>query len=259
LERISTGEEIPFRIPGLPESFNLLAGGWERPAFAWWDGGIVAFDPGTGEPLGPIMTPPDSSIRAVFSVSETPDSSLAVITWWDGTAAPDETGVFDIATGELLRDGLYGLEGIRVIDGDRFIGVTEDFARIYDIRTLKPLSALARAPGGGALNSLSSDGRTLLNVGYNNALTLYDLTAKIALAGPIDSAVDATRVPGGFLTSDGESLLEALPDGIRVWDLRPADQASHACALAGRELTSEEWSTYFPGEKQVDTCAELVS
>ena len=88
-------------------------------------------------------------------------------------------------------------------------------------------------------------------------LTLYDLTADIALATPIDSDVPAPYLRGGYLTADGETLLEALPDGIRVWDLRPAEQASKACALAGRELTAEEWSTYFPGEEQIDTCAEL--
>jgi hypothetical protein len=90
-------------------------------------------------------------------------------------------------------------------------------------------------------------------------LTLYDLPANIALATPIDSDVPGWLLRGGYLPADGETLLEALPDGIRIWELRPAKQASNACALAGRELSAEEWSTYFPGEEQISTCAWLAS
>jgi hypothetical protein len=152
---------------------------------------------------------------------------------------------------------LFGLEGSLAVDDDRVVGIGEDHARIYDLRTLEPLSALARAGGGGNRVGASEDGRTLLNVGYNNTLTLYDLTANTALGSPLAGTADATRVPGGFLTADGERLLEALPDGIRVWDLRTRDLALHACALAGRELTADEWATYLSGQEQVATCAAL--
>jgi hypothetical protein len=64
-------------------------------------------------------------------------------------------------------------------------------------------------------------------------------------------------VTGGSLSADGETLVEALPDGIRMWDLRVEEQAADACAVAGRELTQEEWSTYFPSEERVATCAAL--
>ncbi|WP_285113757.1 BTAD domain-containing putative transcriptional regulator [Leifsonia sp. fls2-241-R2A-40a] len=257
LERQSTGERIPLRIPGLPRSFTVLPGGWDRPAFAWWPEGIAAFDPSTGKPLGPVMRVPDIRF-SVLSVSETPGSALAVVTW-SVDPGHSETGVFDISTGQLLVRGLHDLDSSYALDGDQLIGVAADYARRYDIHTLKPISALARAIGGSQLTSVSTDGRTLLNVGFNNALTLYDLTADIALATPVDSDAPGVRLRGGYLTADGETLLEALPDGIRIWDLRPAEQASQACALAGRELTKEEWSTYFPGEERVDTCAALTS
>lgn len=257
LERQSTGERISLRIPGLPRSFNVLPGGWDPPAFAWWPDGIVAFDPSTGKPLGPVMRVPGVEFR-VLSASETPDSALAVVTW-SVDPAHSETGVFDIPTGRLLVRGLHDLDSSHALDDDQLIGVAPDYARRYDIHTLKPVSALARAIGGSQLTSVSTDGRTLLNVGFNNALTLYDLTADIALATPLDSDAPGARLRGGYLTADGDTLLEALPDGIRVWDLRVAEQAAQACALAGRELTKEEWSTYFPGEERVDTCAALTS
>ncbi|MEV5071317.1 hypothetical protein MRBLMI12_002945 [Microbacterium sp. LMI12-1-1.1] len=258
LQRVSTADEFPLRIAGLPNSVNVYPGGWATPAFAAWPDGVVAFDPSSGEAVGPTMTLPEG-FTTVISVSETPDSTLAVITWFNQRRANSETGVFDISTGDLVARGLFGLEGSLAGSDDHVIGVAEDEAGVYDIHTLEPLAALARSAGGGNRITVSEDGRTLLNVGYNNALTLYDLTGNIALAGPLDGLADATRIAGGFLTADGETLLEALPDGIRVWDLRPDAQALDACALAGRELSAEEWSTYFPGEERVDTCAALTS
>ena len=259
LERVSTGEEIPLRIPGLPDSVNVYPGGWPTPAFAAWPDGVVAFDPATGEAIGPIIRLPQGRFVDVKSISETPDSTRAVITWWNDKRSTSETGVFDIATGDLVARGLFGLEGSLIVDDDRVVGVAEDDARIYDLRTLEPVAALARAAGGGNRIAVSIDGRTLLIVGYNNTLTLYDLAGNIALAGPVDGAADATRIAGAFLTSDGERLIEALPNGIRVWDLRTRQQSRSACALAGRELTPDEWSTYFPGEEQVETCAALAA
>jgi WD40 repeat protein len=260
LERVKTGEEILLRIPGSSKHLELSGGTSASPAFAWWpgpEGKVIPFDPSTGEPLGPPLAIP-SQIDGVDAVSESPDSGRAVVTWFGPAQAMTETAVFDIATGKLLVRGLDGLDSSLVINEDELIGITNDTVRRYDIRTLEPVSALAKSVGGGALLALSSDGRTLLNVGFNNSLTLYDLTTDIALAGPIDSAVDGTRLPGGYLTANGETLLEALPDGIRVWDLRPSQQASSACALAGRELSDVEWSTYFPSEPQIATCAALA-
>jgi DNA-binding SARP family transcriptional activator/energy-coupling factor transporter ATP-binding protein EcfA2 len=267
LERISTGAEIAVDIPGAPDRFEVHPGSWGSRAFAWWpEGEIVAFDPATGKPLGPPMRLP-TEVHWVEAVSETPDGTSAVITWYGSEQAQSETAVFDIASGALLVRGLHGLDNQVALEGGQLVGIANQYARRYDIGTLEPISALARAVGGGMSTSASTDGRTLLNVGANNAITLYDLTADIALASPLDSPASTlrlldgvqagVRVPGGFLTADGETLLEARLDGIRVWDLRPAEQAARACAVAGRELTPEEWSTYFPDDEQVATCALL--
>ena len=265
LEELATGQEVPLDIPGLPEKFEVMPGTWASPAFAWWSQGVVAFDPSTGDPLGPVMRTPGGVFTEVSSVSETPDLTRALISWYDASTDVDETAVFELGSGQILARGLKDVDYTVVLDGEQFIGVALEYARRFDIRTLKPISVLARAIGGGMMTSASADGTTLLNVGFGNALTLYRLDADITLASPIDSPSSSlrtsgrTRIPGGFLSADGGTLLEALTDGIRVWDLHPAAQAAHACALAGRELSKEEWSTYFPGEQQVATCAALRS
>lgn len=266
LERIATGERFGLRIPGLPEDADVMAGGWEPPAFAVWDSGIVAFDPMTGEPLGEQLAVPAAADLVVWSISETRDGKRAVVSF--ETAGRLETAVFDLASGAMLAGGLTDIESSQVVDDEYFVGVSESEVHLYDLATLDPVSALPRAIGGGQWTSVSLDGRTLLNVGWNNAITLYDLTAGIALASPLrsdmhsfafaDGAIVGFRI-GGFLTADGEVLLERVSEGIRVWDLRPSAQARDACTLAGRELTEEQWETYFPGEAQVATCAELGS
>lgn len=63
---------------------------------------------------------------------------------------------------------------------------------------------------------------------------------------------------GAQLAPDGSVLLTNSPAGVLAWDLRPDAQARAACAIAGRELSEEEWASYFPGEEQVATCAELT-
>ncbi|MET0735919.1 MAG: BTAD domain-containing putative transcriptional regulator [Microbacterium sp.] len=265
LERTDTEERITLRIPGLPEEFEVIPGGWARPAFAVWDEGVVAFDPATGEPLGePLAIAADRS--TVWSLGETRDGRRALVTYQ--VEGRTETGLFDITSGEMLTGGLYGLEASHVVDGHLMLGVSESRAYLYDITSLNPLSSLPRGIGGGQRISVSADGRTLLNVGWNNALTLYDLTSGIALASPLRSELPSWELStgepgdfrvGGFLTADGDTLLERVSGGIRVWDLRPDEQALSACALAGRELTDEEWSTYFPGEERVATCAVLAA
>lgn len=78
------------------------------------------------------------------------------------------------------------------------------------------------------------------------------------LAEPIDA--DAVYgVPGGQLSADGMTLFTNASDSIVMWSLDPAVQADAACDLAGREFSTEEWSTYFPGEEQVATCAVLAA
>ena len=124
LERLS-GEQIPLAGGGLPEKFEVAPGTWDSPAFAWWPSGVVAFDPATGEQLGPVMSVPDSDFDDVHSVSETPDGSRAIITWVD-SRSDTSTAVFDIRTGELQVQGAPQVDFSLALDGDQFIGVGVD-------------------------------------------------------------------------------------------------------------------------------------
>ena len=257
LENTATGEVYPYRIPALPARFDLIPGGLGKLAFVSFGNRLVAFDPTTGEPVGKPMRAPGWRVDKVPSASTTPDESRVAVTWWDNGRSIAETAVFDIQSGELLVRGLLGVDETLVIGPDELIAITDETAQRVALDTLEPLSSLPRATGGSQAIDKSIDGRTLLNVGWNNRLTLYDLTRDIVLGEPLDTSDAGVR--GGYLTADGETLVTALPDGILLWDLIPEHQALAACRMAGRELSAQEWATYFPGEEQVATCAELAS
>ncbi|WP_457098779.1 nSTAND1 domain-containing NTPase [Microbacterium sp. P5_E9] len=256
LEDTATGEVFPYRIPGLPETFDLIPAGLGRLAFVEFEGRLVAFDPATGEAVGEPMSVPGWRVDEARSASTTPDERRVAFTWWDGERNATETVVFDVLTGEPLVSGLSGVDETLVVGPDELIAVTAQTVQRVALETLRPRSSLARSTGGSQALDVSLDGRTLLNVGWNNRLTLYDLTRDIVLGEPVDAS--GTVVRGGYLTADGETLVTALTDGILLWDLVPEHQALAACDLAGRELSQQEWSTYFPDEPQVATCGALA-
>jgi DNA-binding SARP family transcriptional activator len=271
LQNTATGEVYPYRIPGLPPEFYVMPGGPSRLGFVSFRERLVtfapmpvvsfrdllvAFDPATGESVGAPMTLPGWRVDGALSAGATPDESRVVFTWYDEEASVWETAVFDLQTGDLVVRGLLGVDETLVIGQDELIAVTDETVQRVALDTLEPRSSLPRATGGSQAMDVSADGRTLLNVGWNNRLTLYDLTRDIVLGEPI--AAETIGIRGGYLSPDGETLIMGLRDGILLWDLVPEHQARAACDLAGRELSEQEWATYFPGEPQVATCAVLT-
>ena len=49
------------------------------------------------------------------------------------------------------------------------------------------------------------------------------------------------------LRPDGLEMALSMPDGVMVWDIDPEHQFEHACRIAGRDLTENEWRTYLAG------------
>lgn len=258
LEDVTTGRTYPYRIDGLPDEYATIWAGRGRPYLAF-DGTAYAVDPATGEPAGPGMRlVPEGAGFELTAASETPTGDRAVLSWWNDLEGQTFTGVFDVATGERLGDGLVGRDGSLALSDEQFIAVSNETVQRIDLDTLQPLGNLPRAAGGSRALSMSPDGRTLLNVGWNDRVTLYDLTRDVVLGDPIqadsgDEALAAT------LSADGRSLLTTAPDGVLVWSLDPAEQAAAACRIAGRELTAAEWSTYLDElGPQSPICADVL-
>ena len=97
-------------------------------------------------------------------------------------------------------------------------------------------------PGGIDTISVSPDGTTLSVYAMNETVSVYDLVAGIRLGDPIPVSSEWTF--SGVFSADGDEMAVNVPGGIGLWDLRASSQAEAACAMAGRDLTRDEWLTY---------------
>jgi hypothetical protein len=70
----------------------------------------------------------------------------------------------------------------------------------------------------------------------------------------VGEAFPSEDVP--VLFRNGDTLATNTPAGIVLWDLNPDHWETAACRMAGRNLTADEWTTYFPDEKPRATCAD---
>jgi hypothetical protein len=72
------------------------------------------------------------------------------------------------------------------------------------------------------------------------------------LAGPVQKAGDA-----GVAAFDptGHTLATAFQDGtVLLWDVDPTSWRKRACALAGRDLTRQEWEDFLPDRPYQPPC-----
>lgn len=226
-------------------------------AFVVGDAGLVPFDPLTGEADGPALVLNGDDGFGLMTVSESADSAVAAVTWWNPVAAQSGTTVFDRRTGEVLAHGAVGSEGSLVTAEEELLIVSDTLLARYDLRTVAPLTSLPKPFGGGTLMELDDARDTLLVVGWDNRAALYDFGEGIRLGDPLETT--AVELAGGaHLSADGARLVTGSAEGVLLWELDPSLHAEAACLIAGRELTATEWTTYFGDEPQTPTCAGIL-
>jgi WD40 repeat protein len=131
-------------------------------------------------------------------------------------------------------------------------GGSEGKVLLWDTHTgrqLGPPLAGHASPVGAA--AFSPDGHVLATV--DGEAILWDVAShkQIGTALP-------TRSPGphalAFLPTGGQ-LAAASPSGrVLVWDVDPAAWRAHACTVAGRTLTRQEWEELLPGRPYQEVC-----
>ena len=200
-------------------------------------GAITPVDTKTRRRLEPEMRFDGFTVAISASADAT---MLAITTEKDGVAT---TRLVDAATGTAISPELTG-PGLTVLAGPGELIAADDNRLLrYSVPELDPIGTLPGVQGGLASLQVSDDRRTLVVGANDETVTLYDLRAGIRLGDPIPS--ESPLVTPAFLRPDGRELLVNMRDGVAVWNLDPDAQLDAACRLAGRDLTREEWATYF--------------
>jgi WD40 repeat protein len=151
--------------------------------------------------------------------------------------------------------------------GDRIAtGTAGGTVQLWDAVTLQPAApagrqspipvrGLAFSPDGVTLASTTEFATSRLWNAVTGAPIGADL---VAGAAPITIAAipepERPEIPFVPSFSPNGLVLFTGSDHPMIWSLDPADWRSAACAIAGRELTPNEWARYLPGYDVRSTC-----
>jgi WD40 repeat protein len=133
------------------------------------------------------------------------------------------------------------------------VGTTAGWFHVLDGDGLEPLAPRRQVTSGVLTNvEVSPDGTTAATIGPEGDVTLWDTATWRPYGQPLfDDQVT------GFLhfSRDGERLEAWLNDGTRsVVSVEPRAWIEAACAIAARDLTTDEWAVVRPGVEPRSTC-----
>jgi WD40 repeat protein len=262
-------------------------------AMALTDGRVRLLDPTTGRTTGILAGHDGSATITAFSpdgsllASGTADGTVLV---WnvatrriDGAPFKATGGVYgtafspdgkDLAIADVQGSvTIYDLKMRRAIhtydahdylirvafspDGNTLALAGDGGTRLVDVKTELPLGEpLAGHTAPVTFVSFSGDGRTLATASLDGTIILYDVASHQPIGNPLDAGYSG-GVSTSSLTPDGRELATSYGDGhVVIWDVDPASWQRRACALAGRNLTRDEWRQYLGSRPYEETCAQ---
>ena len=155
----------------------------------------------------------------------------------------DSVRIYDATTGNETGDPLKNRFAILVTD--KYLLTTEASIIVRDLANLAVVATLSGAGSVPVGYAVSADGRILQVLADNTetdaSVALYDLNTFARIGEPMH--LDGPAVAGD-IRPDGLEMALGSGAGTSIWDLDPDHWATAACALAGRNLTQQEWDTY---------------
>lgn len=212
----------------------------------------------TTESLRPANAPvPAEGERPVALLTHPLDGSVFVIDWDGSFVRVDPTSGEVIASapeGFLSREDATGVISP---DGSR-MAVTGPglLVRLIEVDKQKYVGTDSRTPWGES-PAYAPDGSQFALV-QGERIRLWDgHTGEYAASLPLPSRVGTYSIT---YRSDSSGLVIASTDG-RTWtaDTRTNTWVEQACAIAGRNLTDDEWSQFFPSRPNEPTCPQWPS
>ncbi len=181
-----------------------------------------------------------------------PDNRTAIV------LSTDRFWLVDLDNGRVLSEGdaVEPLSGAFSPDGRRFaVASSSGDVRLLDVETGE-WAGPPRVGHDGPILSVdyAPDGATFATGGLDNEIVIWDARtgAPLTTAHPGRPA-DGEMYPT-FL-ADGHTVQIASSGGaVYTMDTRPEQWIEFACAIAGRNLTEDEWRDAFDDRPYRETC-----
>lgn len=196
----------------------------------------------------------ESTVRRVVDLSLSNDGTVLAATLREDNFSGG-LELYSVPELELIRTlrvpvgtlGRFSADGRSLIYGDRAGRVWT-----FDTQTWKPRGR----PLSGLVPLLeadvSADGRLLATTSEDGTARLWDIASGRPIGGPLPGG--SGDVVGAAFVGEGSRLAVVHEGGGYVWDVRPSSWKRHACAVAGRTLTRDEWENALPQREYAPAC-----
>jgi WD40 repeat protein len=207
--------------------------------FIVWPDLALVLDTDAGV-IGASIVAPTQPGRGINSVASGADASTILVSSWQGTQA------YDAATGTPIA-GMWAPQLINTAvsaDGIGAGAAADGGLVLFDAATLKTIADLPASHGYLLQLQFSTDGALLAVSNNSDGIRLFDAAMRTQLGDAIPVSDEAFGWAFS-LRGDGREL--AVPDGplgAVLWNLDVSSWLDAACAVAGRNLTPEEWEPY---------------
>jgi WD40 repeat protein len=195
---------------------------------------------------------------AMFEVPQAEDLTFSSDGSTLAVAGPDGITLLDAARGEIIDRLLAGActsVGFSADGGILLAGGQDGTVTVLEMSSHEMIGqplAVHNAPLTGA--ALNPDGMMLALSTADGNLILWDMLAGSWIGLPI--AADAQVLNAVAFLPDG-SLATAGVGGVSLWEMELSAWQDHACRIANRNLTEQEWATYLGDIPYRVTCPNL--